>query len=128
MKTHQVAIIGAGPIGLELAVAFKQLGIDYVQIDAGQIGSTIEWYPIDMLFHSSSDRLGLAGVPIQTSTQQKITREENLAYRRALVMQFGLDVRTYERVMQASRLRGGGFELVTRAVDGEHRYRVEHVV
>ena len=36
-----VAIIGAGPIGLELAVAFKRAGIDYVQFDAGQIGSTI---------------------------------------------------------------------------------------
>jgi len=126
-EQHQVAIIGAGPIGLELAVAFKQFGIDYVQIDAGQIGSTIEWYPIDMLFHSSSDRLGLAGVPIQTATQQKITREEYLAYLRSLVMQFGLQVRTYERVMQASRFRDG-FELVTRAVDGEHRYRVEQVI
>src|SRR5438105_6052186 len=47
---HRVAIIGAGPIGLELAVAFKRAGIDYVHFDAGQIGSTIEWYPIDMLF------------------------------------------------------------------------------
>ena len=84
-----VAIIGAGPIGLELAVAFKQFGIDYIQFDAGQIGTTIAWYPIEMLFHSSSDRLGLAGVPIQTATQQKITREEYLAYLRALVMQFG---------------------------------------
>ena len=127
-ETHDVAIIGAGPIGLELAVAFKQFGIDYIQIDAGQIGSTIAWYPSEMLFHSSSDRLGLAGVPIQTATQQKITREEYLAYLRALVMQFGLQVRTYERVTQASRLRGGGFELVTKALDGEHRYRVEHVI
>ncbi len=127
-ETHDVAIIGAGPIGLELAVAFKQFGIDYIQIDAGQIGATIAWYPSEMLFHSSSDRLGLAGVPIQTATQQKITREEYLAYLRALVMQFGLQVRSYERVEQASPLRGGGFELVTRALDGEHRYRVEHVI
>lgn len=127
-ETHDVAIIGAGPIGLELAVAFKQFGIDYIQIDAGQIGSTIAWYPSEMLFHSSSDRLGLAGVPIQTATQQKITREEYLAYLRALVMQFGLQVRSYERVTQASPLRGGGFELVTQALDGEHRYRVEHVI
>jgi thioredoxin reductase (NADPH) len=127
-EQHDVAIIGAGPIGLELAVAFKQFGIDYIQIDDGQIGSTIAWYPHEMLFHSSSDRLGLAGVPIQTATQQKITREEYLAYLRALVMQFGLQVRTYERVTRASRLRDGGFELVTRALDGEHRYRVEHVV
>lgn len=127
-ETHDVAIIGAGPIGLELAVAFKQFGIDYVQIDAGQIGSTIAWYPHEMLFHSSSDRLGLAGVPIQTATQQKITREEYLAYLRALVMQFGLQVRSYERVTHARRLPGSGFELVTSAIDGEHRYRVDHVV
>src|SRR5258708_20977223 len=117
--TRDVAIIGAGPIGLELAVAVKQFGIDYIQIDAGQIGSTIAWYPPEMLFHSSSDRLGLAGVPIQTATQQKITREEYLAYLRSLVMQFGLQVRTYERVTQASRARGRGFALVTRALAGE---------
>lgn len=127
-ESRQVAIIGAGPIGLELAVALKQAGIDYVQLDAGQIGTTIAWYPIQMLFHSSSDRLGLAGVPIQTSTQQKITREEYLAYLRALVMQFGLEVRTYERVTRAARRASGGFELVTEAVDGEHRYHVDQVV
>jgi thioredoxin reductase (NADPH) len=128
MRTHHVAIIGAGPIGLELAVAFKQFGIDYIQFDAGQIGTTIAWYPIEMLFHSSSDRLGLAGVPIQTATQQKITREEYLAYLRALVMQFGLEIRSYERVTNTVRLPKGGFELVTQAIDGEHRYRVEQVV
>jgi len=127
-ETHNTAIIGAGPIGLELAVAFKQAGIDYVQFDAGQIGSTIAWYPIEMLFHSSSERLALSGVPIQTASQQKITREEYLAYLRALVLQFGLHVRSYERVTRATRLPGGGFELVTQAVDGEHRYRVEHLV
>jgi thioredoxin reductase (NADPH) len=128
MKAYRVAIIGAGPIGLELAVALKQAGIDTVQFDAGQIGSTIEWYPPQMLFHSSSDRLALAGVPIQTANQQKITREEFLAYLRALVQQFGLSVRTYERVTRVDKLPGGGFELTTVALDGEHRTRAEHVV
>src|SRR5947207_1203838 len=123
-----VAIIGAGPIGLELAVAFKQAGIDYVQFDAGQIGSTIQWYPPQMLFHSSSDRLALAGVPIQTANEQKITREEFLAYLRALVQQFDLEVRTYERVTHVDKLSGGGFELTTQAVDGEHRTRAEFIV
>ena len=127
-ESHRVAIIGAGPIGLELAVAFKQAGIDYVQFDASQIGSTIAWYPIEMLFHSSAERLSLAGVPIQVPNQQKPTREEYLAYLRSLVQQFGLSVRTYERVEEAKRLAGGGFELRTRAIDGEHRYRVESVV
>src|SRR6266571_3537148 len=128
IESHHVAIIGAGPIGLELAVALKQAAIDYVQIDAGQIGSTIQWYPPQMLFHSSSDRLALAGVPIQTANQQKITREEFLAYLRALVQQFGLTVRTYERVVGVETLARGGFVLITRALDGEHRTRAEQVV
>jgi thioredoxin reductase (NADPH) len=128
IASHHVAIIGAGPIGLELAVALKQAGIDYVQLDAGQIGSTIEWYPPLMLFHSSSDRLALAGMPIQTANQQKVTREEFLAYLRALVQHFGLTVRTYERVEKVQRLPEGGFFLQTHAVDGEHGYRADSVV
>src|SRR5437763_2558395 len=127
-----VALIGAGPIGLELAVAFKQARIDYVQFDAGQIGSTIQWYPPQMLFHSSSDRLALAGVPIQTANEQKITREEFLAYLRALAQQFALEVRTYERVVRVDKLRGGGFELFTQALQqkegGERRTRARFVV
>ena len=128
IESHHVAIIGAGPIGLELAVALKQAGIDYVQIDAGQIGSTIMWYPIDMLFHSSADRLALAGVPIQVPDQQKPKREEYLAYLRALVQQFGLQVRTFERVERARRLPEGGFLLQTSTVDGEYSYRAEMIV
>ncbi|HUJ12404.1 MAG TPA: NAD(P)-binding domain-containing protein [Thermoanaerobaculia bacterium] len=123
IESHPVAVIGAGPIGLELAVALKQAGIDYVQLDAAQIGSTIEWYPPLMLFHSSSDRLALAGMPIQTANQQKITREEFLAYLRALVQHFGLTVRTYERVVDIQK-RPGGFELETTRA----RIRVEVVV
>ncbi len=128
IESHRVAIIGAGPIGLELAVALKRAGEDYVQIDAGQIGTTITWYPLDMLFHSSADRLAIAGVPIQVPDQQKPKREEYLAYLRAIVQQFGLQVRTFERVERAQRLPEGGFLLQTRTVDGEHAYRAEIVV
>jgi thioredoxin reductase (NADPH) len=122
-ESHHVAVIGAGPIGLELAVALKQGAIDYVQLDAGQIGSTIEWYPPLMLFHSSSDRLALAGLPIQTANQQKITREEFLAYLRTLVQYYGLSVRTYERVVDVRRV-DGAFELQTT----RSRIRAEIVV
>jgi thioredoxin reductase (NADPH) len=94
----RVAIIGAGPIGLELAVALKRAGIDYVHFDAAQIGATMQWYPLEMVFHSGAERLAIAGVPIQVPDQQKIKREEFLAYLRAVVLQFGLEVRTYERV------------------------------
>jgi thioredoxin reductase (NADPH) len=53
---------------------------------------------------------------------------EFLAYLRALVQQFGLGVRTYERVTRVDRLPGGGFELTTQALDGKHRTHAEHVV
>ena len=107
------AIIGAGPIGLELAVAFKQAGIDYVQFDEAQIGATMQWYPLEMIFHSSAERIAIAGVPIQVPDQQKPKREEFLAYLRAVVQQFDLKVRTYERVEHARRLDDGTFELET---------------
>ena len=124
--TSRVALIGAGPIGLELAVAFRRAGIDYVQFDAGNIGSTMQWYPLEMVFHSNAERLAIAGVPIQVPDQQKIKREEYLAYLRAVVLQFDLKIRTYERVESIER--GDGFTLHTRAVDGPHVYHVDAVV
>jgi thioredoxin reductase (NADPH) len=124
------AIIGAGPIGLELAVALKQRGIDYVHFDAAQIGATMQWYPLEMLFHSSADRLAIAGVPIQVPDQQKPKREEYLAYLRAVVQQFDLQVRTYERVVDAQRREDGTFTITTRAMQSsaELTYHVRHVV
>src|SRR5947209_5142923 len=98
MTSTRVAIVGAGPIGLELAVALKQEGIDYLQFDQSSIGATIAWYPLQMQFHSNAERLAIAGVAIQTADQQKPTREEYLAYLRAVVMQHDLKIRGYERV------------------------------
>jgi thioredoxin reductase (NADPH) len=119
-----IAVIGAGPIGIELAVALKQADIDYVQLDAGPIGTTMTWYPLEMLFHSSADRLAIAGVPIQIPDQQKPKREEYLAYLRAVAQQFALDIRLYERVEHARQLLDGTFELQT----PKDTYRVDKIV
>ena len=120
----KVAIIGAGPIGIELAVALKQAGLDYLQFDAAQVGATMQWYPLEMIFHSSAERLAIAGVPIQVPDQQKPKREEYLAYLRSVVQQFGLRIRAYERVVHARRLDDGTFELQT----NRDTYAVENVV
>jgi len=98
MERTQVVIVGAGPIGLELAVALKQEGIEYLQFDEASIGATIAWYPLQMQFHSNAERLAISGVAIQTADQQKPTREEYLAYLRAVVLQYDLKIRSYERV------------------------------
>ena len=98
-----VGVVGAGPLGLELAVALKRAGISYVQWEAGQIGSTMQWWAPGTRWFSSAERIAIAGVPLETAFQEKTTREEYLAYLRGIMGQFGLVVRTYERVMTITR-------------------------
>ncbi|HEV2293114.1 MAG TPA: NAD(P)-binding domain-containing protein [Tepidisphaeraceae bacterium] len=103
MKSAEVAIVGAGPIGLALAVALKRAGIDYLHFDAKQIGYTISWFAPQTRFFSSNERIAIAGVPLQTADQGKATREEYLAYLRSIVLQFDLRVKTYEPIVALAR-------------------------
>jgi thioredoxin reductase (NADPH) len=122
-----VAVIGAGPIGLELAVALKQGGFDYLQFDAKQIGYTISWFAPQTRFFSSNERIAIAGIPLQTVDQSKATREEYLSYLRSIVQQFDLKINTYEPVLRVTR-SGDGFELVTSKNGQESVYHANRVV
>jgi thioredoxin reductase (NADPH) len=102
--TYDVAIIGAGPIGLELAACLKRAGVDYIHFDAQQIGYTLTWWPRNTSFFSTTERLAIAGVPIQNNHQQRITGEEYLSYLRGVVEQFDLQVNSYEPVIAIKRL------------------------
>jgi thioredoxin reductase (NADPH) len=128
MKTDaEVAIVGAGPIGIEMAVALKKAGISCVQVDAGQVGHTVSWFAPGTRFFSSNERIAIAGVPLQTVGQEKASREEYLAYLRAVVQQFALEIRTYEAVVNIERV-DGGFCLTTRSGAGEKTYTVNKIV
>src|SRR3954454_11205489 len=123
--TTDVAIVGAGPIGIELAVALKRAGVDYVHFDAKQIGYTISGFAPQTKFFSSNERIAIAGVPLQTADQSKATREEYLAYLRSVVTQFALKVNTYEPIVGIDRERDGGtFKLTTRPQGRQNVYRV----
>src|SRR5216110_1426977 len=121
IESTDVAVIGAGPIGLELAVALKRAGIDYLHFDAKQIGYTISWFAPQTRFFSSNERIAIAGVPLQTVDQSKSTREEYLAYLRSVVQQFDLQIRTDEPVTAIER-GGEGFVLRTSPAGGERAY------
>lgn len=127
IPSTDVIIVGAGPIGLELAVAFKQTGVDYLQFDAKQIGYTISWFPPHTRFFSSNDRIAIAGVPLQTADQNKATREQYLAYLRTVAQLHDLQVRTYEPMTGIERT-DGGFEITTHPAAGQRRYRCKRVV
>lgn len=122
-----VLIIGAGPIGIELAIALKRAGIDYEHVDAGQIGSTIAWYAPQTHFFSSPERIAIAGVPLLTLDQTKATREEYLNYLRAVVLQFGLTIETYERVRSIER-RELGFSISTEGRGGVRERHAQKIV
>src|SRR6478672_10846344 len=102
-----VVVVGAGPIGLELAVALKRAGIDYLHFDAKQVGYTISWFAPQTRFFSSNERIAIAGVPLQTPDQGKCTREQYLAYLRSVV---GIE--------RQRRGDGGDFLLTTRPAGG----------
>jgi thioredoxin reductase (NADPH) len=102
-----VIIVGAGPIGLELAAALKRARVDYIQFDAQQIGYTISWWPRNTYFFSTTERIEIAGIPSQSTTQQRLTGEEYLAYLRGVVEQLDLKINTYEKVVDIQSLEGG---------------------
>src|SRR3954471_19671557 len=103
-----VVIIGAGPIGLEIAVALKRAGItNYLHFDAKQIGYTISWFAPGTRFFSSNERIAIAGVPLQTDDLNKSTREQYLAYLRTVVELFDLRINTYEPVVGIERESNG---------------------
>lgn len=119
MQASEVAIIGAGPIGLELAVALKRCKIDCLHFDAKQIGYTISWFPPLTQFFSSNERIAIAGVPLNTSAQGKATREEYLAYLRGVVEQFDLRINTYEPIVNIVP-DANGFALTSQKRNGEN--------
>ena len=123
-----VLLIGAGPIGIELAIALQQRGIRYEHLDAGQVGSTISWYAPQTHFFSSPERISIAGVPLQTLDQTKATREEYLTYLRAVVQQFGLRIATFERVVSLRKYADGWFEVESAGALGQRQWRARNVV
>jgi thioredoxin reductase (NADPH) len=122
-----VAIIGAGPIGIELAVALKRTGIETLHFDAQQIGYTISWWPRETSFFSTTERIELAGIPIPSTAQGRVTGEEYLAYLRAIIEQLDLHIQTYEPVVDIQK-QGDSFLLVTRPANGEQRYLASKLV
>jgi thioredoxin reductase (NADPH) len=126
-SSARVAVVGAGPIGLELAAALKRAGVDYVHFDAKQVAHTMSWWAPGTRFFSSNERIAIAGVPLVTPDGSKSTREQYLAYLRTVVELFDLTVNTFEPVVGIDRKRDR-FRLTTKPSSGERAWDVEKVV
>jgi thioredoxin reductase (NADPH) len=122
-----VAIIGAGPTGLELAVALTTAAIPFLIFDAGQIGHTISWWPRHQRFFSTSERIAMPGLPFQIFDQQHPTGDEYLAYLRAVVEQYNLKINTFEPVNRIWK-EGQQFYLHSLSMKGDRLYSAKQVV
>lgn len=127
LERTNVLVIGAGPIGIELAVELSRRGVAYVHLEAGQIGATVAWYPPGMQFHSPPEKIAIAGVPFRTADQLRGSREDYLLYLRTVVEEFDLDVRTFERVVAITRV-DDGFQVRSRTQTGDRTYLAASLV
>ncbi len=116
----EVAVVGAGPIGLETSAALRRAGLGTINIDRGPIGSQIVDFPPSTRWFSGPERISIAGIPLETITQEKATREEYLTYLRTVVRLRELPVRTFEAVRSIERSERG-FTLSTRTRSGLDR-------
>ncbi|QDU34664.1 putative oxidoreductase CzcO [Poriferisphaera corsica] len=126
---HNTILVGAGPIGLELAVNLKDKAVDYLHLDAGQVGQTISWYPRNVRFFSSPERIAIAGIPLHTENQEKASREQYLAYLRSIVEHFDLPINTHEPVIAATRDPNTHiFTIKTQKHAQTHTYTCENLI
>ena len=101
-----LAIIGAGPVGLEAAIRAKRAGLSYTLIEAGCVANAIYHWPTYVTFFTTSDRLEVGNHPMVT-TGTKPTRKEALDYYRKVTHNEDLDMRLYTRVTDISHALGG---------------------
>ena len=115
-----VVVVGAGPCGLAAAIAVQRAGLTATVIERECVVSGIASYPTYMTFFSTAPKLAIGDVPFVIATE-KPTRRDALAYYRAVVAHYDLDVRQYETVVEVQPMTPSG------PSDGaqlEPRYRV----
>jgi thioredoxin reductase (NADPH) len=122
-----VAIVGAGPIGVELAVSLKRQGLSHVHLEAGRLGETIASWPPGTRFLSEPEWIEIPGLPIDSRHQERPLGEEYLRYLRHVVARHDLDIHLHEPVT-AIEPRDGGWTLQTTRSGQANRYVVRYLV
>jgi thioredoxin reductase (NADPH) len=121
-----VLVVGAGPIGLAVAIAAMRRGLAPLVVDAGSIVDAIVRYPVGMTFFTTAERLEIGGHPFP-SVHSRPTREEALAYYRGVVRAEGLTVRCGWRFEGAARTPEGFVATLSRR-GTRHQVRADRIV
>jgi thioredoxin reductase (NADPH) len=102
-ETWDLLIIGAGPAGLAAACAAQEAGLRYVVVERrGPVQSLVE-HPQQIQYFSPADEMAIGGVPLFMAGGHKPTREDALAYYRAVAASKQLNLATWEEVTDVER-------------------------
>lgn len=111
-----VAIVGAGPVGLAAAIACKRAGLSYVVLEKGCVVNAIFEYPTYMSFFTTAPELEIGNHPMVTG-HDKPDRRDALMYYRLVTQREALNVRQYTEVKKV-HAAPAGFTLEVEAQDG----------
>ncbi|WP_425145668.1 YpdA family putative bacillithiol disulfide reductase [Deinococcus sp.] len=111
-----VAIIGAGPVGLAAAIVAKRAGLSYVVLEKGCVVNAIFDYPTYMTFFTTAPELEIGNHPMVTG-HDKPDRKDALMYYRLVAQREGLTIRQYTEVRRV-HAAPAGFTLEVEAKDG----------
>jgi thioredoxin reductase (NADPH) len=92
-----VAIIGAGPAGLAVAIAAAEAGLAYEILEKGVLVNSIYHFPRNMVFFTTAELLEIGGLPFVTP-YEKPTQAEGLKYYRRVAEAYELRVAMDEEV------------------------------
>ena len=116
MSLVDVAIVGAGPVGLAAAIACKRAGLSYVVLEKGCVVNAIFEYPTYMSFFTTAPELEIGNHPMVTG-HDKPDRRDALMYYRLVTQREALNVRQYTTVTRV-HAAPAGFTLEIEAKDG----------
>ena len=116
-------IIGAGPTGINCAIAAGKEGMSYLVLEKGLLVNSIFHFPANMTFFSTSKNLEIGDIPF-ISHNDKPTRREALEYYRRLMESYDLKVSFREKVVGATKQSDGSFIVDT----NKGKHSAKHIV
>ncbi|WBL26504.1 YpdA family putative bacillithiol disulfide reductase [Zunongwangia sp. HGR-M22] len=97
--TYDIVIIGGGPIGIACGLEAEKHGLSYVILEKGCLVNSLYYYPTNMTFFSTSEKLELDGIPF-ISTNPKPRKAEALEYYRRIATSNKMNIRLFEKVTE----------------------------
>ena len=102
---YDVAIIGAGPVGLACGIEAKRRGLSHIIVEKGALVNSLIGYPTNMEFFSTPELLEIGGYPL-VSSRYKPLREETIDYYHRVARKEELNIHLSETVLGLSGHQG----------------------